>query len=121
MPREKSSHTIGWTAEADHDLRVERFDVVCRERQAGCSLQAEDGRARQCELRSPSSASRSGSRSRRGARRRVLTRLHSTLALRERQLPARRDREAQAGAALLGGEKRIESRSWYLGGIEYDK
>ena len=36
--QEESSHTIGRAPEADRGFRVERFDVVCRERQAGCSI-----------------------------------------------------------------------------------
>ena len=30
-----TSRSLGWIAEADGDLQVERFDAVCRERQAG--------------------------------------------------------------------------------------
>jgi hypothetical protein len=62
-----------------------------------------------------SSASRSGSRSRRGARRRVLTRLHSTLALRERQLPRaaiERPRPVPLYSVVKNGSKAAP----YLGG-----
>jgi hypothetical protein len=99
-----TSRTIGWSPEADGDLRSERLDAVCRKRQAVAASELKTGE-RATVNHAPQAARRNrdlaGDKTAR-----------STLALRERQL-RRGDRREPGRCRSASGEKQIESISFF--------